>query len=282
MGERRTIVWGPASKGVGGHPLPRTVAEEDDGTVERRWVCLATLGPIGVASLVYIVVVVGFIEAEAGEALAWPLLGGLPMFVFGMWLLTVSSSRTAVLIALAATAMIVGSAYETFVQRNIEILGEPWFPLFNMIGLTADAVATSAFLIVFATFPDGVPERRWQRIAVAFLWVPVLVGPLTLLTTPHVVMSQYIGISGDAIANPYRGALARVGGPRGELPRLPGVAGGRPRPLGARIPCAVRRARGARSHARHRDHRRRLVAGVRAVDVRARHLGRRSSSSTPR
>jgi len=194
---------GQPLRAVGGHPLPRTVAEEDDGTVERRWVCLATLGPIGLASLVYIVVVVGFIEADAGEALAWPLLGALPLFVFGMWLLTVSSSRTAVLIALAATAMIVGSAYETFVHRNIEILTEPWFPFFNVIGLTADAVATSAFLIVFATFPDGVPERRWQRIAVAFLWVPVLVGPLTLLTTPHVVMSPYIGISGDAIANPY-------------------------------------------------------------------------------
>ena len=169
----------------------------------RRWVCLATLGPIGVAALVYIVVVVGFIDADADEALAWPLLGGLPMFVFGMWLLTVSASRTAVLIALASTAMLVGSAYETFVHRNIEIMAEPWFPLFNLIGLTADGVATSAFLIVFATFPDGVPERRWQRIAVAFLWAPVLVGPLTLLTTPHVVMSQYIGISGDAIPNPY-------------------------------------------------------------------------------
>ncbi|MGW9629618.1 ATP-binding protein [Agromyces sp. NPDC055520] len=169
----------------------------------RRWVCLATLGPIGVAALVYIVVVVGFIDADADEALVWPLLGGLPMFVFGMWLLTVSASRTAVLIALASTAMLVGSAYETFVHRNIEIMAEPWFPLFNLIGLTADGVATSAFLIVFATFPDGVPERRWQRIAVAFLWAPVFVGPLTLLTTPHVVMSQYIGISGDAIPNPY-------------------------------------------------------------------------------
>lgn len=169
----------------------------------RRWVCLATLGPIGVAALVYIVVVRGFVEGDADHGLAWPLLGALPLFVFGMWLLTVSSSRTAVLVALAATAMLVGSAYETFVHRNIEIMVEPWFPLFNVIGLTTDAIATSALLIVFATFPTGVVEHRWQRIAVAFLWIPVLVGPLTLATTPRVVMSQYIGISGDAIANPF-------------------------------------------------------------------------------
>ncbi|WP_168625671.1 ATP-binding protein [Cryobacterium sp. BB307] len=171
--------------------------------MNRRWVCLATLGPIGVAALVYIVVVRGFIEADADHGLAWPMLGVLPLFVFGMWLLTVSSSRTALFIALAATAMLVGSAYETFMQRNLELMTEPWFPLFNLIGLTADATATAAFLVVFATFPDGRLESRWQRIAVAFLWTPLLVGPLTLLTTPHVVMSQYIGISGDAIPNPY-------------------------------------------------------------------------------
>ncbi|MFE5672665.1 ATP-binding protein [Agromyces sp. NPDC056523] len=171
--------------------------------MDRRWVCLATLGPIGVAALVYVVIVFGFIEGEAGHRLAWPVLGILPMFVFGMWLLTVSASRIALLLALAATALLVGSAYETFMYRNVEVMAEPWFPLFNVIGLTADATATASFLIVFATFPDGVVEQRWQRIAVAFLWMPMLAGPLTLLTTPHVVMSPYIGISGETIPNPF-------------------------------------------------------------------------------
>jgi signal transduction histidine kinase len=203
MAERLTLDGGWPLRVVGGGPLPRNAGEEDDGTVERRWVCLATLGPIGVASLVYIVVVRGFVEGDADHGLAWPLLGALPLFVFGMWLLTVSSSRTALFVALAATSMLVGSAYETFVQRNTEIMAEPWFPLFNVIGLTADATATSTLLIVFATFPTGEVEHRWQRIAVAFLWVPMLVGPLTLLTTPQVVMSLYIGISGDGIPNPY-------------------------------------------------------------------------------
>ena len=173
--------------------------------MDRRWVCLATLGPIGVAALVYVVVMRGFIDADVNSdhGLAWPLLGALPLFVFGMWLLTVSASRIALLIALGSTAMLVGSAYETFVHLNLEILTEPWFPLVNVLGLTADAVATSTLLVVFATFPSGVPEHRWQQVAVVFLWTPVLVGPLTLLTSPYVVMSQFIGISGDAIPNPY-------------------------------------------------------------------------------
>lgn len=165
--------------------------------------CLAVLGPVGVLSLGYVAVVRGFIEGNAEHGLGWPLIGILPFFVFGMWLLTVSSSRTAVFIALAATALLAGSAYETFVYRNAEILAEPWFPLFNVLGLTADGLATAAFLVVFATFPDGVPERRWQRAVMPLLWLPALAGVLTLVTSPHVVMSPYIGISGEGIPNPY-------------------------------------------------------------------------------
>ncbi|MGX1160027.1 histidine kinase/DNA gyrase B/HSP90-like ATPase [Arthrobacter sp. SLBN-100] len=173
------------------------------GNVLRKWGLIATLAPIGAAALLYVVIVRGFIDSAADHGLGWPLLGVLPTFVFGIWLLTVSSSRSAFFIAAASTAMAVGSAYETFVQRNAEVIQQQWFPLFNVIGLTADAVSAAGFLALFATYPTGTPERRWQRNAVVFLWVPVLVGPLTLLTTPHVVMQAYIGINGEAIPNPF-------------------------------------------------------------------------------
>ncbi len=171
--------------------------------MDRRWVCLATMGPIGVASVVYVVVVAGFIEGNAAHELGWLLLGVVPTFVFGMWLLTVSSSRAALFLALAATAMAFSSAYETFLGRNVELLQESWFPLFNMLGLTSDAVSTAAFVSLFATFPTGIPERRWQRIAVWFIWIPALVGPLVVLTTPYVLLSPYMGVSGDGIPNQY-------------------------------------------------------------------------------
>ncbi|WP_407709847.1 sensor histidine kinase [Arthrobacter nitrophenolicus] len=169
----------------------------------RRWGLLATLAPIGAAALVYVVVIRGFVDSAADHALAWPLLGVLPTFVFGVWLLTASSARSAVFIALAATAMAVGSAYETFIQRNTELINQPWFPFFNMIGLTADGVATAGFLIMFATYPTGTPERRWQRAAVALLWFPALVGPLTVLTTPYVVTPAFAGLGAWRIPNPY-------------------------------------------------------------------------------
>ncbi|WP_448808825.1 ATP-binding protein [Agromyces bauzanensis] len=171
--------------------------------MDRRWVCLATFGPIGVASVAYVVIISGFIEGNAAHELGWLMLGVLPTFVFAMWLLTVSSSRAALYLALASTAMAFSSAYEIFVRQNVELLQQPWFPLFNMLGLTADGVSTAAFVALFATFPTGVPERRWQRTAVWFIWIPALVGPLAVLTIPELLMSPYMGVTGAGIPNQY-------------------------------------------------------------------------------
>ena len=140
-----------------------------------------------------------------------------------------------------STAMLVGSAYETFVHRNLEILGEPWFPLVNVLGLTADAVATSTLLVVFATFPDGVPERRWQRIAVVFLWTP---GARRSAHPAHDAARRDVAVHRHqrrVDPQPVRRAVARVGGARGALPRRPVVGGGRARARRARLPRALRR-----------------------------------------
>jgi hypothetical protein len=158
------------------------------------------LAPIGAASLLYVVIIRGFVES-GDHGLSWPLLGVLPMFVFGMWLLTVSSSRSAIFVAAAVTGMAVGSGYEAFASQNIGLTGEPWFPVVNLIGLMGDAVAGAGLVSMFATFPTGVPERRWQRISVGLLWVPVAVTPLSLLTNPHILVPQFLEIS-DAIPNP--------------------------------------------------------------------------------
>lgn len=171
--------------------------------MDRRWVCLAAFAPIGVASVVYVVIVLGFIEGDAAHELGWLMLGVVPTFVFAMWLLTVTTSRAALYLALGSTAMAFSSAYETFVNHNAELVHEPWFPLFNTVGLTSDGVSTAAFVALFATFPTGVPERRWQRIAAWFIWTPALVGPLVLLTTPDLLMSPYMDVTGAGVPNPY-------------------------------------------------------------------------------
>lgn len=166
---------------------------------------MVIFGVVGTASIVYVFVVRGIVSPSgtAGEGLGWPLFGVLPIYAFGMWLLTATSSRVAMYVALGGTGSAVGSAYETYVWTHTEILGSSTFPLLNQIGLTADALAAIGFLLMFATFPDGVLEHRWQRVVVRFVWVGALVGPATLLTDPRVVLPEYIGLDGHTLTNPY-------------------------------------------------------------------------------
>jgi signal transduction histidine kinase len=171
--------------------------------LRRGW--LVTFGAIGTGSIIYVFVVRGILSPgqTAGEGLGWPLFGVLPLYAFGMWLLTATSSRVAFYVALGGTASAVGSAYETYVWTHLEVLDSGTFALLNQIGLTADALSAIGFLLMFATFPDGVLERRWQRIAVRFVWIGALIGPATLLTDPHVVLPEYIGLDNQSIPNPY-------------------------------------------------------------------------------
>ena len=169
----------------------------------RRWGWLAALAPLGAASLLYVVIARGFLAGSADPALAWPLLGILPLFAFSMWLLTASTARSALFLAWAATAMAVGSAFETFMLTNPDVIRESWYPIFNLLGLTASTVASAAFVSMFATFPTGIPERRWQRISVWLFWIPVVVVPLSLLVVPHVLTAEVHAEQGTAIPNPF-------------------------------------------------------------------------------
>ncbi len=162
-----------------------------------------TLGALGAGSLLYIVVVRGFVapEPDPGGGLGWPVIGVLPLFAFGMWLLTATSSRVALYVALGATGAMVGAAYETLIAANPGLVGGPAFPYLNSIGLTADAVATVGLVLMLGAFPDGILQRRWQRVVLSSLWVFVAVAPLTLVTMPYIVIPQYVDAPAD-VPNP--------------------------------------------------------------------------------
>ncbi len=169
----------------------------------RAW--LVVLGVVGTGSIGYVLLVRGIMTpgSHPGEGLGWMLFGVLPLYAFGLWLLTATSSRLAIYVALGATGSAVGSAYETFVWTHPDVLASPTFALFNQIGLTADALSATGFLLMIASFPDGLLERRWQRVALRLVWLGVLVGPATLLTHDHVVLPEYIGLDVAPIPNPY-------------------------------------------------------------------------------
>ena len=185
----------------------------------RRWGWFAALAPLGAASAVYVVIIRGFVADGNADGIVWPLLGILPLFVFGIWLLTVSTSRSALFIAGTATAIAVGAAFETFVGANPDVVGESWFPRCQRGRADRRPVASRAFISMFATYPTGVPERRWQRIAVGLLWVP---SWSRRCRVRHAVRADAGGHHDRRRidAEPVRRAVARVGGARGGVDRL--------------------------------------------------------------
>ena len=166
---------------------------------------LWALGVIGTAAIAYVLVVRTVVAPgdHPAEGLGWLLFGSLPIFAFGMWLLTATSSRAAVYVALAGTGSAVGSAYETYLSTHADVVQSSTFALLNQIGLTADALSAIGFLLMIASFPDGVLDHRWQRVALRFVWLLALVGPATLLTIDHVVLPQYVELDVGPIPNPY-------------------------------------------------------------------------------
>ena len=95
--------------------MTRRPSGADHGEVVPRKAWFVTLGVLGTGSLLYVFVVRGFMspDPDPGAGLGWPLVGVLPMYALGMWLLTATSSRVALYVALGATGAMVGSAFET-------------------------------------------------------------------------------------------------------------------------------------------------------------------------
>lgn len=191
--------------GGGGNPLPSEAPGVRSWGVLARRAWLVGLGAVGTGSIGYVLVVRGIISpgSEPGEGLGWLLFGVLPIYAFGLWLLTATSSRVAVYVALGGAGSAVGSAYETYLWTHLDALESSGFALLNQIGLAADAIGAIGFLLMIASFPDGALDRRWQRIAVRFVWLGLLAGPGTLLAYREVVLPEYIGLDIAPIANPY-------------------------------------------------------------------------------
>lgn len=169
-----------------------------------RLAWLMVLGVIGAGSLAYVVIQRAIQGTDdSWRALAWPLIGALPLFMFGIWLLSASTSRAALYVALAGTGTAASAAYEAFVWTNPGVVDRPWFPLINIIGLLADDASIVGFLLMISTFPDGGVEHRWQRRVTSLIWAVLLTGPLTLVVDPYVVLPLFADPGVGPVANPY-------------------------------------------------------------------------------
>ncbi|MEC3976656.1 sensor histidine kinase [Amycolatopsis sp. H20-H5] len=78
-----------------------------------------------------------------------------------------------------------------------------WVWLANLVVLGAAAVAVVTLMVMMASFPDGVVERRWQRVALRLAWLQLVWVPLWLLSSPTVPADLYVPDLSARVPNPF-------------------------------------------------------------------------------
>ena len=144
----------------------------------------------------------GVTLSDGLRGMIWMLTAYVPMYVLGVWLTWRLRHPQALRLLIAGTGWLAGSAFETLLHSQPWIINSPWFPVLSTLSLEAEAVAILALAYLIAGYPDGLVERRWQRIALRCAWVGLLGPPLGLLASPVVPVSQWAAAE-LVVSNPY-------------------------------------------------------------------------------
>jgi signal transduction histidine kinase len=175
----------------------------DHGVVTFARARVWLLGVLGVGSMVYSLGArIATSHQDTLETLAWPLLTIVPLLGLGLWLASVSDSRQGIYILLGGAGMAVSSAYEAVIAARPDLPGSSAFPWVNGIGISADALSTIGGALSLGAFPDGSLERPWQRRTLRLVWLDLLVFPVTLVVSPNVPTSAWLGLDVPN-PNPY-------------------------------------------------------------------------------
>ncbi|MEV6494572.1 sensor histidine kinase [Actinoplanes sp. NPDC051633] len=158
-----------------------------------------------------IVLAAAVVLALAGDgmlALAWLLMGPTPFFLVGWWLCRRRPESTAGLWLLAGGATFLLNV--TIGELLLPLVrDEPWAWVPSMVGRLADFVGLVGGLALFGLFPDGRPQRAYER---RVLQVVAVVG--ALLPVVYAITHPTL----DGIGNPfYVPAAAPAAGVIGSL-----------------------------------------------------------------
>ncbi|MFL6047185.1 MAG: sensor histidine kinase [Propionibacteriaceae bacterium] len=164
-----------------------------------RWYALTTVGGFLLAYQL-------LIEAMSGDLLSFPgdiwLLVIIPLYAVGAWLAwRLPTHPQAVRLLVSGTAMIATEAIGVFMGSQPQLINSLWFPVLSTLSLEAQAVGSLALALLIGSYPDGVVERRWQRLTLRFSWAVLLAAPLALLTSPVVLVDTYV--TEALLPNPY-------------------------------------------------------------------------------
>jgi signal transduction histidine kinase len=145
-----------------------------------------------------------FAEAMSPDGfadLAWALLV-VPMYAVGAWLTwRLPTHPQPIRLLVAGTASMATGVLGSLVASQPQLINSSWFPMLSMLSLEVSAVAALALALLIGSYPDGLLERNWQRLALRLSWVVLICPPLALLASPVVPVSPWV--TEDRVPNPY-------------------------------------------------------------------------------
>jgi hypothetical protein len=147
------------------------------------------------------------IEAMSPQGLAlsdlvWILIV-VPMYAVGAWLTwRLPTHPQPVRLLVSGTAFVATGAFGALIDSQPQMINSPWAPVLSTLSLEAQAVGSLAVTLLIGSYPDGLVERRWQRLALRCSWVVLIGTPLALLASPFVPVSPFDEVD-LAIPNPY-------------------------------------------------------------------------------
>jgi signal transduction histidine kinase len=164
---------------------------------------LYALTTVGGLCLVYEVVTAAMsVRGMALSDLVWILIV-VPMYAVGAWLTwRLPTHPQPVRLLVSGTAFVATGALGSLVDSQPQMINSPWAPVLSALSLEAQAVGSLAVTLLIGSYPDGLVERRWQRLALRCSWVVLIGPPLALLASPLVPVSPFDTV-GLAITNPY-------------------------------------------------------------------------------
>lgn len=138
-------------------------------------------------------------------ALGWTVLGVIPLFAIGVWL---SGKRPdhpqARRLLLLGVAMAANVGLEGPIQNALRERGPGlWLLWPNVLIQYTGLLSMIAAVSMLASYPDGVVERRWQRVLLRLNWLHLLIPPLLLLSSPVLAIDHYLADPPPQIPNPY-------------------------------------------------------------------------------
>jgi len=143
-------------------------------------------------------------ERLAGSLL-WVGVGILPTYLLAVWLARrrPDHPQTRRLLVLAASGAVGVTIENTVALAYDGADSDGWLVWANLAGQLLGLTMGVTAALMFATYPDGVVERRWQRLLIRAAWgllaVPILV---VMLTNPAVPLDRYLAYSAAVFAAP--------------------------------------------------------------------------------